>query len=275
MLSSLVPYTLELVALRRLATHVFGLLMSLEPAVAAIAGIVVLGQSITLVLGIALVLVIVASVGITLTSRTPPPPSTCPSRGPEPETPSGGRPGDVGRRRDRVVDEDGGDSGGGAELSAVEDPGADRGGQRRAGRERSRPQRLRPRRRRIHRLTWDDSLVLNALIPTVFYADLNVGLDLFVDGVGMDVVHRDGELAVLARDHAKVYLVQSAESAAGDRPELAIETDAIDPVWADISERRPDLLHPNLRVVTRQPWGPREFALLDATTVCVIFRDWT
>ena len=57
--------------------------------------------------------------------------------------------------------------------------------------------------------------MLTALIPTVFYADVTVGLDLFVDGVGMKVLHRDGDLAVLARDNAKVYLVQSAESAAG------------------------------------------------------------
>jgi hypothetical protein len=117
--------------------------------------------------------------------------------------------------------------------------------------------------------------MLTALIPKVFYADLSAGLDLFVGGVGMTVVHRDEDLAVLARDQAKVYLVQDAEHAAKDRPELAIETDDIDAVYADIHRRRPDLLHPNLRAVKRQPWGPREFALLDVTTVCVVFRDWT
>ena len=68
-LSSLVPYTLELIALRRLGTAIFGLLMSLEPAVAAIAGVVVLGQRLTLVLIAALVLVVAASVGATLTGR--------------------------------------------------------------------------------------------------------------------------------------------------------------------------------------------------------------
>jgi len=52
-------------------------------------------------------------------------------------------------------------------------------------------------------------------------------------------------------------------------------TDDIAAEYADVSARRPDLLHPNLRKVTRQPWGPREFALLDATTVCVVLRDWT
>ena len=117
--------------------------------------------------------------------------------------------------------------------------------------------------------------MLTALIPKVFYADLSVGLDLFVGGVGMTLVHRDDDLAVLARDQAKVYLVQDAQCAAKDRPELAIETDDIDAVYADIHQHRPDLLHPNLSAVQRQPWGPREFALLDATTVCVIFRDWT
>ena len=44
LLSSLVPYSLELVALRRLPAKVFGVLLSLEPAVAALAGRLVLGQ---------------------------------------------------------------------------------------------------------------------------------------------------------------------------------------------------------------------------------------
>jgi inner membrane transporter RhtA len=62
-LSSALPYAFELEALRRLATHVFGVLMSLEPAVAAIAGWLVLGQGLSgrEVGGIALVMV--ASLG--------------------------------------------------------------------------------------------------------------------------------------------------------------------------------------------------------------------
>src|SRR5579875_102548 len=116
--------------------------------------------------------------------------------------------------------------------------------------------------------------MLTALIPTVFYDDVTVGIDLFVEGAGMSLLYRDEDLAVVGRDNAKVYLVEDAEHAAKDRPELAIETDDIDTEFAQVSARRPDLLHPNLRRIKRQPWGPREFALLDATTVCVIFRDW-
>jgi inner membrane transporter RhtA len=47
LLSSVLPYSLELIALRRLSAQVFGVLLSLEPAVAAIAGLVVLGQLLT------------------------------------------------------------------------------------------------------------------------------------------------------------------------------------------------------------------------------------
>jgi inner membrane transporter RhtA len=46
-LSSVLPYSLELVALRRLAAHVFGIFLSLEPAVAALAGLIVLGQQLS------------------------------------------------------------------------------------------------------------------------------------------------------------------------------------------------------------------------------------
>jgi inner membrane transporter RhtA len=69
LLSSVIPYSLELNALRRMAAATFGLLMSLEPAVAALAGVIVLGQHLKLRTMIALVMVIAASVGTTLESR--------------------------------------------------------------------------------------------------------------------------------------------------------------------------------------------------------------
>lgn len=68
-LSSAVPYGLELLALRRMATRVFGILMSLEPAAAAVAGLVVLGQALGVRQIGALLLVSLASVGVTLGRR--------------------------------------------------------------------------------------------------------------------------------------------------------------------------------------------------------------
>jgi inner membrane transporter RhtA len=65
-LSSLIPYSLEIISLRRLSTSDFGLLMSLEPAVAALAGMLVLGQQPQLRTAVAIVAVVVASAGTTL-----------------------------------------------------------------------------------------------------------------------------------------------------------------------------------------------------------------
>jgi len=69
LLSSIVPYGLELAALRRLPTRVFGILMSLEPAAAAGAGLWVLGQRLATSELVALVLVSLASLGVTLGRR--------------------------------------------------------------------------------------------------------------------------------------------------------------------------------------------------------------
>ena len=72
-LSSVIPYSCELVALRSLAPSVFGVLMSLEPAAAALAGWAVLGELLTPVQWLALLCVVVASVGMTRSARTPVP----------------------------------------------------------------------------------------------------------------------------------------------------------------------------------------------------------
>ena len=68
-LSSVVPYGLEMLALRRMPTRVFGILMSLEPAAAALAGLVVLGQALGLREVAALLMVSLASAGVTLGRR--------------------------------------------------------------------------------------------------------------------------------------------------------------------------------------------------------------
>lgn len=62
-LSSVIPYSLELEALRRLPTRVFGVLMSTEPAVAAIIGFLVLHELLGLRAVIAILFVTVASIG--------------------------------------------------------------------------------------------------------------------------------------------------------------------------------------------------------------------
>jgi inner membrane transporter RhtA len=73
LLSSAIPYSLELEALRRLPKGTFGVLMSLEPAVAALVGLVALGQGLSAVEVVAIGLVVAASAGALSAAGTPSP----------------------------------------------------------------------------------------------------------------------------------------------------------------------------------------------------------
>lgn len=87
-LSSAIPYSLELLALRHLAAGVFGVLLSLEPAVAALAGLLLLGQRLAPGQLVGMALVVCASVVVlgrpssgegTPTGDSPPPPIAPPT----------------------------------------------------------------------------------------------------------------------------------------------------------------------------------------------------
>jgi inner membrane transporter RhtA len=64
LLSSVIPYSLELEALRRIAVGTFGVLMSMEPAVAALIGLIALGQGLATPDVVGIGLVVIASAGV-------------------------------------------------------------------------------------------------------------------------------------------------------------------------------------------------------------------
>ena len=72
LLSSVVPYSLELKALQTIPPKVFGILMALEPVAAALAGIVLLREAIGWTDWVAIVCVVIASVGAVRLSRPQP-----------------------------------------------------------------------------------------------------------------------------------------------------------------------------------------------------------
>lgn len=72
MLSSAIPYSFETEALRRIAPSVFGVLMSLEPAMAALAGFIVLGQALSARALLGMALVVTASIGASRRAREAP-----------------------------------------------------------------------------------------------------------------------------------------------------------------------------------------------------------
>ena len=115
------------------------------------------------------------------------------------------------------------------------------------------------------------------LVPSVFYSDLSAGLKLFVDCLEFEIKHIDLHVAqpycVLAKDGIGIMVFQDEQLAKEHYPELRIETDNIEDVYAKVSATHPHLLHPNLSKVTLRPWGAKEFAILDHQ-VGIRFQQW-
>src|SRR5258708_37214240 len=109
--------------------------------------------------------------------------------------------------------------------------------------------------------------MMTRLVPNIFYSSLSDGLDLFVTCLGFIVLHQDATLAVIQRAGAKAHIVERAEYAAKDRPEITIETDAIDDLYREIQSRAPKRLHPNSNRLEKNPWGPRQVAARAKTDV--------
>ena len=71
LLSTALPYSLEMVALTKLPTRTFGMLMSLEPAIGALCGLLFLHERLSVLQWLAIAAIIVASAGAAMTSRAP------------------------------------------------------------------------------------------------------------------------------------------------------------------------------------------------------------
>lgn len=74
LMSTIIPYGLELTALRRLPTRVFGVLMSLQPAAASLSGLLILNQRLGVQELVALAMVTTASAGVTIANKDATPP---------------------------------------------------------------------------------------------------------------------------------------------------------------------------------------------------------
>ena len=116
--------------------------------------------------------------------------------------------------------------------------------------------------------------MMTRLVPNIFYNRLSEGLELLVTCLGLKVLHQDATLAIVERDGAKAYIIESPEFAAKDRPQISIETDTIDELYREISSKSPQMLHPNSKTIEKKPWGAREFGVRDKTDVCVVFRQF-
>ncbi len=105
------------------------------------------------------------------------------------------------------------------------------------------------------------------LVPSVFYADINIALKTFIDCLEFTMGHQElnsrNPFCVVNKAALSVMIFEDKLYAEHDHPELRLETDNIEQVYQKVSSAFPELLHPNLNQVTLRPWGAKEFAMLD------------
>ena len=115
------------------------------------------------------------------------------------------------------------------------------------------------------------------LVPSVFYTNMDEGLKLFVDCLQFRMEHEDLHTSqpycVLEKDGIRIMVFQDEQLAKEHYPELRLETNNIEEVYAKVSASHPHLLHPNLDKVTIRPWGAKEFAIKDHQ-IGIRFQQW-
>lgn len=115
------------------------------------------------------------------------------------------------------------------------------------------------------------------LVPNIFYPKLADGLIMFVDCLGFVIGHDESSshrpFCVLVKDGLHINLFEDAALAKEHNPEFRLVTKNIEEVYKKVSTSHPELLHPNLKVITLRPWGAKEFALTDKQ-LGIIIQEW-
>jgi hypothetical protein len=99
------------------------------------------------------------------------------------------------------------------------------------------------------------------------------GTDAASEGLNLQDLVASQPYCVLEKNGIRIMVFQDEQLAREHYPELRLETDNIEEVYAKISVSHPQLLHPNLNKVSVRPWGAKEFAIADKQ-LGIRFQQW-
>jgi hypothetical protein len=115
------------------------------------------------------------------------------------------------------------------------------------------------------------------LVPNVFYVDIQEALRLFIDCLEFSIEHDEltakQPFCVIEKNGLRINLFQNEALAKEHNPEFRLVTNDIDEVYKKVSSSHPQFLHPNLKEITRRPWGAKEFALTDKQ-LGIVIQQW-
>jgi len=120
-------------------------------------------------------------------------------------------------------------------------------------------------------------MTFTKLVPNIFYKDIKYGLKTFVDclefTVGYSELNSDRPFCVVEKDGLRINLFQDKKYAEEHNPEFRLVTNDIEEIYKQVNSKYPELLHPNLKVITLRPWGAKEFAITDKQ-IGLVIQQW-
>lgn len=120
-------------------------------------------------------------------------------------------------------------------------------------------------------------MTLLSAIPALPVSNIETATSFYRNRLGFDVIHADAGFAVVARDQVRVHLWAANDpNMPGAEPFLAgsascrINVTGIDALYQELTSS--GVVHPNGPLAT-QPWGERDFSVLDQDNNCISFTE--
>jgi uncharacterized glyoxalase superfamily protein PhnB len=105
--------------------------------------------------------------------------------------------------------------------------------------------------------------------------DVAGAIAFYEEQLGFKTIYTEGDpvtLAIVKRDAAEIFLYQNDDKHLAEWTTFRIQVENIEPLYEEFQAKGGAMLHPNGELKI-QPWGAKEFAILDVVGVCITFYE--
>lgn len=106
-------------------------------------------------------------------------------------------------------------------------------------------------------------------------SDVAGAIAFYEEQLGFKAIYTEGDpvsLAIVKRDSAEIFLYQNDDKHLAEWTSFRIQVENIDALYEECQAKGGAMLYPNGELTT-QPWGAKEFAVVDLMGVCITFYE--
>ncbi|MEB3283407.1 MAG: VOC family protein [Lyngbya sp.] len=107
--------------------------------------------------------------------------------------------------------------------------------------------------------------------------DVEQTIRFYEQKLGFKTTYREGnpvKMAILKRDEAEIFLIQNNDRQFAESMTFRIQVEQIDKLYQEFIAKDQTVIHPNGKLKL-QPWGSKDFTVLDPMGVCITFSEMT